>query len=69
MITCSLCLGFQILESFNRAEKKLKPRPDEMFYDVYKEMTPHLEKQMAEMKKHVAQYKEHYPVDNYEKMK
>lgn len=39
-----------------------------MFKDVYKEMTPQLQKQMDEMKKHVKQYKEHYPLDQYEKM-
>ena len=34
---------------------------------MYKELPIHLEKQLSEMKKHVEQYKEHYPVDAYEK--
>jgi len=58
----------QILEAFARAEKKKKPSPVEMFKDVYAELPVHLQKQMNEMKEHVKQYKEHYPVDNFEPM-
>ena len=58
----------QILESFNRAEKKKKPSPTELFTDVYKELPQHLKLQMEQMKKHVTQYKDHYPLDIFEKM-
>ena len=56
----------QVLEAFNRAEKLKKPKPTEMFFDVYKELPKHLEKQMNEMKKHATEYKEHYQLNNYE---
>lgn len=58
----------QVLESFQKAEKRLKPNPEYMFTDVYKEMPEHLEKQLQEMKQHVRNYKEHYPLENFEKM-
>ncbi len=58
-----------MLAAFSIAEKKLKPNPELLFTDVYKEMPPHLEKQMAQMKKHVTSHKEHYPLDGYEKIK
>lgn len=58
----------KILEAFNQAEKLLKPNPEELFKDVYRDMTPHLEKQLQEMKKHVIQHKEHYPLESFESM-
>ena len=57
-----------MLESFNDAEKILKPNPEELFGDVYDKLTPQLKQQLEEMKKHVKQYKEHYPLDLYQKM-
>ena len=56
-----------VMEAFEKAEKRHKPRPDLLFTDVYKEMTPHLTKQRDGMWRHVKQYKEHYPLDAYEK--
>ncbi|XP_063958742.1 2-oxoisovalerate dehydrogenase subunit alpha, mitochondrial-like [Lytechinus pictus] len=58
-----------ILQEFQAAEKRKKPSPTNMLTDVYEEMPDHLQKQLDEMKKHVEQYKEHYPLDQYEAMK
>ncbi len=57
----------QVLEAFSQAEKKKKPSPNLLFTDVYDQMTPQLEKQLKEMKDHVTNYKEQYPIDQYEK--
>lgn len=56
-----------VMEAFERAEKRLKPNPELMFTDVYQEVTPLLSKQRESMWKHVQQYKEHYPLDLYDK--
>lgn len=56
-----------VMEAFERAEKRLKPHPDLMFTDVYDEMTPQIVKQKDAMWRHIQQYKEHYPLDHYEK--
>ena len=56
-----------VMEAFEKAERRLKPKVDLLFSDVYQEMTPNLEKQKDAMWKHVQQYKEHYPVDLFEK--
>jgi 2-oxoisovalerate dehydrogenase E1 component alpha subunit len=58
----------QVLEAFNKAEKTLRPNPEEMFHDVYDKLPKSLQKQMMEMKAHVKQYKDQYPVNAYEKM-
>lgn len=55
------------MEAFERAEKRQKPNPELLFTDVYEEMTPHLSKQRESMWRHVQQYKEHYPLDLYDK--
>ena len=57
----------QVLETFARAEKKLKPNWKEMFTEVYDEMPLELQKQMEEMEKHVDLYKDQYPLKNYAK--
>lgn len=57
-----------IIQSFSKAEQKKKPSPTEMFTDVYKELPRNLEKQLAEMKEHLSKYKDHYPVDTFEKI-
>lgn len=56
-----------VMEAFENAEKRLKPNVELMFTDVYQEMTPNLKKQRESMWRHVKQYKEHYPLDLYEK--
>ncbi|XP_071490754.1 2-oxoisovalerate dehydrogenase subunit alpha, mitochondrial-like [Diadema antillarum] len=57
-----------VMYEFQAAEKRKKPSPSLMLTDVYEEMPPHLQNQLEEMKKHVEQYKEHYPLDMYEDM-
>ncbi|XP_038548907.1 2-oxoisovalerate dehydrogenase subunit alpha, mitochondrial isoform X2 [Micropterus salmoides] len=56
-----------VMEAFEKAEKRLKPNPELLFTDVYLEMTPNLNKQRESLWRHVQQYKEHYPLDQYEK--
>ena len=56
------------MKSFAEAEPRKKPNPEEMFTDVYDNIPPHLEQQMKQMKEHVLQHKEHYPLERYEKM-
>ncbi|XP_017553979.1 2-oxoisovalerate dehydrogenase subunit alpha, mitochondrial [Pygocentrus nattereri] len=56
-----------VMEAFERAEKRLKPHPDLLFTDVYNEMTPGLDQQRESFWRHIQQYKEHYPLDLYEK--
>ena len=57
-----------MLESFNKAEKVKKPNPELLFTDVYDEVPLHLQKQLDHMKKHMAIYKDQYPLDQYEPM-
>ena len=54
------------MQAFVQAESKKKPNPELLFTDVYKEMPLHIQKQVQNMKDHVAMYKEHYPVDSYD---
>ncbi|KAF7699293.1 hypothetical protein HF521_004035 [Silurus meridionalis] len=56
-----------VMEAFEKAERRLKPNLELIFTDVYDEMTPGLTKQRESMMRHLQQYKEHYPVDLYEK--
>lgn len=58
----------KVLAAFERAEKKKKPSPSDMFTDVYKEVPVHLQRQAEQMKKHVKLYKEHYPLDSFQPM-
>lgn len=57
----------QVMEAFARAEKRPKPKWQEMFYDVYDELPAHLQKQMNEMEDHLKTYGQEYPMQNYEK--
>lgn len=57
-----------VMEAFEKAERRLKPNPELLFTDIYNEMTPGLAKQKESMLRHIQQYKEHYPLDLYEKI-
>ncbi len=52
----------EILAAVKVAEVIDKPAFEEMFTDVYAEMTPHLLEQMNELKAHIKKYPEAYPV-------
>lgn len=56
-----------VMEAFERAERRLKPRPDWLFTDVYDENPTGLQKQQEALQRHLEQYKEHYPLDLYDK--
>jgi len=56
----------EILDAFTKSEKVLKPSPSQIFIDVYDELTDNLKRQDVELKNHVSNYKEHYPLHNHE---
>lgn len=56
-----------VLECVARSEKVKYCKPSEMFMDVFDKQSPLLERQMREMLDHVKAYKEHYPLELYEK--
>ncbi|KAK2848313.1 hypothetical protein Q7C36_009995 [Tachysurus vachellii] len=55
-----------VMEALEKAERRLKPNPELIFTDVYKDLTPQLDKQKESMVRHLQQYKEHYPLDQHE---
>lgn len=56
----------QVMNSFVKAEKLLKPNYIRgLFDDVYDEMPKHLVEQSEDLKKHIEEYKEHYPLNDY----
>ena len=65
------CNSFAIrfLKHLPKRRRKRKPNPELMFEDVYKELPLHLQRQLEEMKRHVSQHAEHYPMDTFERMK
>ncbi|XP_037230632.1 2-oxoisovalerate dehydrogenase subunit alpha, mitochondrial [Falco rusticolus] len=56
-----------VMEAFEQAERKLKPNPQLLFSDVYREMPPHLRRQRAALERHLQHYGEHYPLEHFEK--
>jgi len=52
----------QIVEAFNKAEKRLKPKISDLFTDVYDQLPPHLKEQQEELRAHLAKYPNDYPV-------
>lgn len=57
----------EVMAAFARAEKRLKPRWQEMFQDVYDDLPHHLQNQLADMEEHLKTYGAEYPLKNYEK--
>ncbi|KAL8219782.1 UNVERIFIED_CONTAM: hypothetical protein K2H54_033584 [Gekko kuhli] len=57
----------RVMEAFEEAERKLKPKPQLLFSDVYYEMPWHIQKQQESLERHLKQYGEHYPLGQYEK--
>eukprot|EP00756_Hemistasia_phaeocysticola_P049359 Hpha_TRINITY_DN23824_c0_g1::TRINITY_DN23824_c0_g1_i1::g.109915::m.109915/K00166/BCKDHA, bkdA1; 2-oxoisovalerate dehydrogenase E1 component alpha subunit len=55
----------EVLRALKSGEKKLKPNPDLMFDDVYDTLTPSLQQQKAEMRRHVAAHRSRYNTENY----
>ena len=45
-----------ILNAIKAAESRPKPPVESMFEDVYKEIPPHLKRQMAQLKEHIAKH-------------
>ncbi|KAM3830350.1 2-oxoisovalerate dehydrogenase subunit alpha, mitochondrial isoform 1-T1 [Vipera latastei] len=57
----------RVMEALEEAERKLKPKPQLLFSDVYSEMPWHIAKQQTALERHLKQYGDHYPLDHYEK--
>ncbi|XP_012251927.2 2-oxoisovalerate dehydrogenase subunit alpha, mitochondrial [Athalia rosae] len=55
----------QILTTFAKSEKKLKPHWKELFTDVYRDMPQHIKNQMDAMEKHLVEYGDKYPLELY----
>lgn len=56
----------QVMNAFVKAEKLLKPNYMRgLFDDVFDEMPKHLVEQSEDLKKHIEEYKEHYPLNDY----
>jgi 2-oxoisovalerate dehydrogenase E1 component alpha subunit len=52
-----------IMESFQKAEKRPKPEVNDLFTDVFDKLTPLLEEQRKEMYEHIAKYPSEYPTE------
>ncbi|NXP83459.1 ODBA dehydrogenase, partial [Ramphastos sulfuratus] len=56
----------QVMEAFEAAERKPKPSPQLLFSDVYREMTPNLRRQQAQLERHLQRYGEHYNLHHFQ---
>jgi len=56
----------EILAGFAAAEREKKPPVRSMFEDVYEEMTPDLQRQMAELRGMLERYPDEYDLGEYE---
>ena len=56
------------MEAVTKAEKSKYPKPTELFLDVFDKPSRLLEKQMNEFLDHLKTNKQHYPLNNYEKL-
>jgi 2-oxoisovalerate dehydrogenase E1 component alpha subunit len=56
----------EVLKAFAQAEKQKKPPIRSMFEDIYEELTPDLEAQMAELRDVIDRYPGEYDVSDFE---
>lgn len=56
-----------VLQAFSSAEKVAKLPPEELFEDVYADLPEGLRRQREELRQHLEEYGEHYPLDSYQK--
>jgi 2-oxoisovalerate dehydrogenase E1 component alpha subunit len=54
-----------VLSALGRAEKEKKPAWNELFTDVYDELTPNLVEQKQELIQHIQRHNEHYQLDEF----
>lgn len=59
----------RIMKAFSSAERKVKPNWRLLFSDVYHTMPPTLRQQMEGMERHVQEYQDKYPINNFSKDK
>lgn len=69
MFNCFLQTRQEVLEKFNASEKIQKKNIEELFEDVYDELTPNLIKQRDELQSHLKEYGNNYPMDKFENNK
>lgn len=55
----------EILESIKLAESKQKPSREELFTDVYQDLTQNLKNQKQELEQHLKKYPDVYPIDTF----
>jgi len=55
-----------VLVALSKAEGKKKPNINELFEDVYDQMTPNLQEQQKELRQHLSKYPQNYPLDQHE---
>ncbi|CAF1061695.1 unnamed protein product [Rotaria sordida] len=55
-----------VMEAFANCEKTKRAPISTMFENIYDKMEPHLQRQMKEMKEHVRQNHDHFPLSLYE---
>ena len=55
----------KIIDATKEAEQIPKPNFYEMFSDVYDKMPPNLKEQQEELRQHLNQYGQHYPIQQY----
>ncbi|XP_071799613.1 2-oxoisovalerate dehydrogenase subunit alpha, mitochondrial-like [Asterias amurensis] len=56
----------EIMQEFEKAEKLKKPSPKYMMSDVFDKPSKRLIQQEQELRQHLKQYKEHYPIDKFD---
>ncbi|CAD5116559.1 DgyrCDS5437 [Dimorphilus gyrociliatus] len=56
----------EVLTAFKKADKQLKPNPNFMFTDVYKEMPERLQNQHQDWRKHILENADKYPLANHD---
>lgn len=55
----------ETIQALKNAITEKYPPIEDLFTDVYEELTPNLKEQMAELKEHLQKYGEHYNLDKY----
>lgn len=55
-----------VIESLRNSSTEKYPRVDDLFEDVYHQLTPNLIEQSNQLKEHLKKYGSHYPLDKYE---
>ena len=55
----------EIRQALKKADAEPKPSLDNLYNEVYDELTPHLHKQQEKLKDHIRKYREHYDLSKF----